>query len=172
LLGSSVDASSLSPEADTSVLAGVAAVAANHAFPPMPATVPPLLPVRFDVIVTTIPPDAGQHAVVVDQIAVPEWPLTRPAALALGSQPVLGSTGGLAGASRPSDSATFQFVVDESGKPIIATAVTIGRASLVADLAHAGFVARIARLLPDFRFDPALVGACPVRQLTKQLFSD
>jgi hypothetical protein len=169
LISSSVTASSLSADADTSVLAAIAGAAANHAFPPIPATMPPRQSLPFDVMLTTTAPNAVQGAVVVDQIALPEWRLTRSTVLAPGNQPLWSAP---RSATQPADSATLEFVVDESGKAIIETARAIGRASQASDAAHQGFVARIARLLPAFRFDPALVGACPVRQLTTQVFAD
>ena len=92
LLASSVAATSLSEEADTSILAAIQTAAANHTFPSMPASTPGPASVRFDVIVTTTTPDATQRAIVVDQIAVPEWALGRAAALAPGDQPVFPST--------------------------------------------------------------------------------
>ena len=170
LLASSVAVSSLSSEADTSILAAIQTAAANRAFPSMPAAAsgPPSL--RFDVIVSTTLPDSTQHAVVVDKITIPEWPLTRPVALAPGDQPAFASM--RTDATAPPDSAKFEFVVDETGRAIPSTVRAISRSGRLSDPTYLEFVARVAQTLPSYRFAPALVGACPVRQVTSQLFSD
>ena len=119
---------------------------------------------------TTSLPDSSQHAVVVDQIAAPEWPLTWSAALAPGAQPVFASA--RASADAPPDSATFEFVVDAMGKAVASTGRAITRATRLADPRYLGFVARVARELAAYRFDPALIRACRVPQVTSQLFTD
>jgi hypothetical protein len=170
LVESHVAVSSLAAEADTSILAAVEGAASTHAFPAMPPVEPQPPSVRFDAIVTTRPPDSTQHGIVVGQIKVPEWALLRAAALAPGSQPVLEVP--RASSAQTHDSATFEFVIDETGKPNMATARVISRVWQVADSAHLGFIASVVRVLPAFRFEPAEIGACPVRQLTLQLFAE
>jgi hypothetical protein len=171
LLNSRVGASSLAGEVDTSVLAAVQAAASTHAFPAMPAT--PGLPksARFDVTVTTTTPAAEAHAAVVDQIDVPEWLLTRPVALEPASYAALMATVSTPGT--PAGSATFELVVDENGQAVMSTVRAISQTpGGAADPTDRGFVARIAHLLPSFRFDPAMIGPCPVRQIILQPFAN
>jgi hypothetical protein len=173
LIESHVAASSLSADADTSILAAVEGAAAANAFPGMPATGQALRlqSAHFDLMVTTTTPDAGERAVVVDQIDVPVWPLARPAALAPGKQPDLQSLRA-AGSAKP-DSAVFELVVDESGKAIMPTVRAISEtAAGAADPSYRGFVTQVAGLLPKFEFEPARVGACPVRQIMLQPLTD
>ena len=67
----------------------------------------------------------------------------------------------------------LELVVDENGKAITSTARAISRtASRAADPTYRAFVGRIAQLLPEFRFDPALVGTCAVKQVVLQPFAD
>lgn len=170
VLESAVAASSLAGSADTGILAAIQGAGSARAFPRMPASSSPRESIRFDVVVTTIPPDSTQHAVVVDQIRVPEWPLARAVGTAPGVQPIFPSTR-TGAASRP-DSATFEFVVDESGKVNLSTGRAISTAGRVGDPAYLDFVARIAQILPALRYAPARVGTCPVAQVTQQAFSD
>ncbi len=170
LLDSRVGASSLAPGADTSVLAAVQAAASTHAFPAMPTTTPAHQPIRFDVTITTTTPAAAEGAVVVDQIDIPEWLLTRPAALIPGSYADLMATISTPGTSP--DSAKFEMVVDENGKAVMSTVRAISQTSTEsADPKYHGFVARVAHLLPSFKFEPAMVGQCPVRQIVLQPFA-
>jgi hypothetical protein len=166
LLESHVAASSLSGEADTSVLAAIQGAATGNLFPSMPATgmALHLQSVRFDLMVTTTTPDAADLAMVLDQIDVPVWPLARPAALAPDKSPDLQALRASPGAR--SESATFELVVDENGKAIIPTARAISQtAAGAADTDYRGFVTQVAAELPKFQFEPALVGACAVRQI-------
>ena len=171
LIEAHLGASSLSDDADTSVLAAVQAAAENHAFPAMPATASGRQSVRFDLTVTTTTPDPAQRPVVVDQIDVPVWPVSRTAALLPDGQPDLTTL--RPGPSAPPDSAEFEFVVDEKGQPIVATARAISRtASQAANETYRSFVNHIAQMLPTFHYEPAHVGTCPVRQMTLQPFVD
>ncbi len=170
VLASSVVATSLSGAADTSILATIQTAAASHAFPSMPAGTYSPPSVRFDVIVTTTAPDATQRAIVVDQIAVPEWSLSQAVALAPGGQPVFSST--RTNASTPPDSAIFEFVVDETGHAVTSTARANSRASHLSSPAYLAFVARVGRMLDAYHFDPAVIGSCRVRQVTSQLFTN
>jgi hypothetical protein len=166
LLESHVAASSMSGDADTSVLAAVQGASTANTFPSMPATGAALhlQSVHFDLAVTTTTPDAADLAMVLDQIDVPVWPLARAVALAPGKNPDLQSLRASPGAR--SESATFELVVDENGKAIMPTARAITQTTAgAADTSYRGFVTQVAAELPTFQFEPALVGACPVRQI-------
>ena len=93
--------SSLSGDADTSVLAAVQAAGATHSFPAMLDGASGRHSIRFTMIVTTTLPASAQNAVIVDQIALPERLLTRPARLATGSQPDLAALKNDAQVRRP-----------------------------------------------------------------------
>ncbi len=171
LLESHLGVSSMSGDADTSILAAIAGAAANHAFPKIPARNSAPATARFDLIVSTTPPDSAQRAVLVDQIDVPVWPLGRAAALSPGT-----SASFPAFRSNPSaapDSATFQFAVDENGKVIPQTVQAISQtAARAANPSYREFVGRIVAHLSTIRFEPALVGRCPVPQVVLQPFTD
>ena len=96
--------------------------------------------------------------------------LGRAAALAPGDQPVFPST--RTDATTPPDSAVFEFVVDETGRAVASTGRAISRASHLGYPTYLSFVSRVARTLSAYRFDPALIGGCSVRQVTSQLFTD
>lgn len=171
LLDYHLGVSSLSGAADTSILAAIEDAAANHAFPRIPATQSAPPTARFDLIVSTSTPDPAQRAVVVDQIDVPVWPLTRPAALIPASASNLSTL--RATPTSPPDSTVFQFVVDETGKSVTSTVQAISTtASRAANADYREFVARVAEMLPTFRFNPAQVGQCKVSQVILQPFTD
>ena len=171
VLESHVRTSSLSGNADTGALAAVQSAAAIHAFPAISTPPPGRQPLRFEVTVTTITPDLAQRVAILDQIDVADYRLARPVELIPSSYADL-----MANKSPPTgppDSAVFEMVVDENGKAIMSTVraftPTAGRAG---EQSYRGFVARIANLLPSFRFDPAMIGTCPVRQITLQPFAN
>jgi hypothetical protein len=171
LLESSIVTSSLSGDADTSLLAAVQGAAAHHLFPSMPRTGPHRDSAPFTVLVSTIASDSTHGAVVVDRIALPEWPIARAAALTGESQPNLAALRG--SATTAADSALLEIAVDENGEAITSTVRAISRtASGAADPTYRAFVGRVAQLLPEFQFAPALVGTCAVKQVVLQSFAD
>jgi hypothetical protein len=170
LLDLRVRASSLSGDADTSILAAVMGAAASQRFPAMPPSPSGRQPVRFDLSVTTTTPDPSERPVVLDQIEVPVWPLARSASWIPNGNSDLRALRAAEG-STP-DSVMFELVVDENGKAIMSTVRAISQAGRTIDQSYRGFVARVAHLLPAFQFETAMVGACPVRQVILQPFAD
>ena len=119
---------------------------------------------------TTTTPDPAQQSVVLDQIDVPEWLLTRPVTLIPRSAADLMAAQPPPGTSP--DSAEFEMVVDENGKAILSTVRAISNvAGRGADPSFRAFLTRIAHVLPSARFDPAMIGTCAVRQITLQPFA-
>jgi TonB family protein len=171
LLDAHVKTSSLSGSADTSVLAAVQGAATTHAFPAISTPPPGRQPLRFDVAVTTMTPDPAQQVAVLDQIDVADYRLARPVELIPGSYADLMAT--KSSPTGPPDSAVFEMVVDENGKAVMSTVRAYTQAGgRAGDQSYRGFVARIANLLPFFRFDPAMIGTCHVRQITLQPFAN
>jgi Carboxypeptidase regulatory-like domain len=163
-------ASSLSGPADTSLLAAVMSASDAHAFPPIPRGERGQGSVRFDLVVSTAAPDPGIRAAAFGRVLVPVWTLRRPATLAEGSQPSLASDGE---SNRiGSDSLTLEFVVNEQGRAVMSTVREIGQAGAAGpEDSQRMFLARVLRALPGFRFEPALIGACPVPEMMKGGFA-
>ena len=158
-----VAASSLSGAVDTTILAAVTNAAAAHAFPRPPASHRANGPIRFDLIVSTGQGSVGGHSAILGHLFAPMWPLRRPASLADGTQPDLAAG---AGPTRiGTDSVTLEFVVDDQGRAAMSTVRAVGLAtSGESNGADRAFLGRVIRALPSFRFEPALIGACPVRE--------
>jgi|GEM_PF-1439239 len=171
MAGLRVAVTSLSGAADTSVLAAVQRAADAHAFPPFPGGGHGVPPVRFDLAITTTEPLPGDRAVPLASIDVPIWPLRRPAAIAPGPQPDIrppAPAGPAVGSAE--DSATLELVVNEHGQVIPTTVRGRADPGAAAGPDHHTFLTRLIQTLPQFRFDPALIGACPVPSLVTQGF--
>jgi len=169
--GARVGASSLSGPADTTILAAITDAGASHAFPDAPPSLRREGPIRFDLIVSTARPAMGDRAVVLGRVSVPSWTLRRRASLAEGPQPELGPDRTATASMRDSASATLEFVVDEQGRVAMPTVRAIATAGATNSEFDRTFVTRLTRALPGFHFEPALIGACPVRQIMTQTFS-
>jgi hypothetical protein len=165
-----VAASSLTGAVDTTVLAAVTDAAAAHAFPRLPPSHRADGPVRFDLIVATGQGSVGGHSAILGHLFAPIWTLRRAASLAEGTQPDLGAG---AGPTRiGTDSVTLEFAVDDHGRAAMSTVRAVGRATGgETDNADRAFFARVIRSLPGFRFQPALIGGCPIRQMMITGFS-
>ena len=173
LVESHIGTSSLSGAVDSSMLAAVQRAGASHAFPGPPhgAGSAGGQSIRYELLVTTTTPDSIGQAAIVGQIDLPVWPLTHPAGLVPGSYLRFGHSYTSPG-QRP-DSAMFELVVDEKGKAMMSTVRVVGQTSTDAKKpTDAQFVPRIVQLFSSFQFDPALIGACPVRQLILQPLAD
>jgi hypothetical protein len=166
-----VAASSLSGDADTSILAAVQAAGAGHAFPMMPAISGRPPSVRFDLTVTTTTPDPVARSIVTDRVEVPEWLLSQQAALIRESY--VDPTASVTTPGAAPDTALFELVVDENGRAIVPSIRAVSRsAGRVTDPDYRAFVSRVAHRLPSFVFDPAMIGSCPVRQIILQPVAD
>ncbi len=165
-----VAASSLSGMLDTTILAAVSDAALAHTFPRLPASHRADGPMRIDLIVSTGQGTVGGHSAILGHFFAPMWPLRRPASLADGTQPNLATD---VGPTRiGSDSVTLEFVVNEQGRAAMSTVRAVGLATgSESDGADRAFLGRVVHALPGFRFQPALIGACPVRQMMIAGFS-
>jgi len=163
-----VVATSLSPNADTSILAMVERAGSAHEFPPLPAIGSGEDSVPLYLVVESVAPTPGQHGAVLGQLEVPVWRLTRAARLAPGPQPT--DAGRVGGDPSRADSVTVKMVVDATGHPVRRTAqlevspLSAGRAPVESE-------ARLLAMLPQFRFVPALIGTCRMPQLVIQTFA-
>jgi hypothetical protein len=163
-----VIATSLSPNADTSILAMVERAGSAHEFPPLPVIGSREDSARLFLVVESVAPTSVQRGAVLGQIEVPVWHLTRPARLASGPQPT--DADRVAGESSHADSVTVKMVVDAAGHPVRRTAqlevspLSAGRPPVESE-------ARLLGMLPQFRFEPALIGTCRMPQLVVQTFA-
>jgi hypothetical protein len=168
--GLRVAASSLSGPADTSVLAAIAGVDVTHGFPPIPEPERSQGIVHFDLILSTMQPEEARHTAVLGRVLVPVWTLRRATSVASGTQPRL------AAESDPvhvgTDSVVLEFVVDDRGGAVMSSVRELNAgASGRNDEAARAFRSRVIRALPGFRFDPALIGGCPVPEMAQATFA-
>jgi len=164
LMSVQVAASSLSGGADTSVLAMVERAGSAHDFPPMPFVDGKQDSARFYLVVASVEPAPGTRAAVLGQLEVPVWGFSRPARLAAGPQPSDDSRAGRDSAHV--NSVTMELIVDAEGRAVGRTARILG--GLGGPSAESS--TRLLQMLPQFRFDPALIGTCRVPQLVIQSF--
>lgn len=160
-------ASSLAPSVDTTVIAAVQRASDTHTFPSFPSAVAVMGDRRLVVRIFTAAEQSTARGIPVARLVAPAWRLARPARLSMTvSQPSLAPE---VPSGRPSlDSTTFSFVVDELGHPVASTVRNINPdGSLAPDNP---FAALVLRSLSDFRFEPALIGQCAVKQLIRQRF--
>jgi hypothetical protein len=163
-----VAATSLSPNADTSILAMIERAGSAGDFPSLPVIGSGRDSVRLFLVVESIAPVPERRGAVLGQLEVPVWRLTRPARLASGPQPT--DAGRAGGDSSPADSATVRMVVDAAGQPVRRTA-RVEVSALSAGRPSAESEARLLAMLPQFRFEPALIGTCRMPQLVVQTFA-
>jgi hypothetical protein len=137
--GIAVTATSLSPSIDSSVVDAIRGADAAHAFRGLRAG-------RYTLSLSSAAPSPDAPAsILFARLAASVMNLARTAELDPDStQPRLSVTG------------RFEFVVDEQGHAIPMTLFTAA--------ASPDALASAARVLPAFRFRPALAGSCPVKQ--------
>jgi hypothetical protein len=168
LTNARVVATSMSPNADTSILAMVERAASAHNFPPLPVIGSGRDSVRLYLVVESVAPTAGLRGAVLGQLEVPVWRLTRQARLASGPQPT--DAGRVGSDSSHADRVTVKMVVDAAGHPVRATAqlevsqTSAGRPPVESE-------GRLLAMLPQFRFEPALIGTCRMPQWVVQTFA-
>ncbi len=132
-------ATSLSPSIDSSVVDAIRGADVAHAFRSLKAG-------HYTFSLSSVAPSSDAPAsILFARVAASVMSLARTAALDPDStQPGLSVTG------------KFEFVVDEQGRAVPST--------LLAAAASPDALAAAARVLPAFRFRPALAGSCPVKQ--------
>jgi CarboxypepD_reg-like domain len=140
-------ATSLSAVVDSSLLAALRRADSARAFGNSSAG-------DFTLSLSSATPPQTARAAVLARIAVPVWHLAQRAALdSTATPPML-----------PAGSGTFEFVVDERGHANPATARAVGPT-------QGPWATTLVQSLPRFRFRPALIGPCPVKQIVLQPFS-
>jgi hypothetical protein len=137
--GIAVTATSLSPSIDSNVVAAIRDADPAHAFRALKAG-------RYTLSLSSAAPSPDAPAsILFARIAASVMSLARTAELDPDStQPRLSVNG------------RFEFVVDEQGRAVPTTLFT--------PAASPDALASAARVLPAFRFRPALAGSCPVKQ--------
>lgn len=169
LLEAYVAASSLSPSADTTVLAMVERAAASHAFPRLPATDPASDSAHLYLAVASIQPRVGLRAAVLGELEVPVWHLSRNAhpVAGPGAQDLLKGVQD----SATADSVTAEMIVDAAGRPIRSTMRIIAAPAASGSGPPADSTRSISDRLATTQFEPALIGTCAVPQLVLQSFA-
>jgi hypothetical protein len=137
--GITVSATSLSPSIDSSVVNAIKSADAAHAFRMLKAG-------RYTLSLSSATPSPNAPAsILFARLAASVMSLARTAELDPDStQPSLSAAG------------RFEFVVDEQGRAVPSTLFTVA--------ASPDAFASAVRVLPAFRFRPALAGSCPVKQ--------
>jgi hypothetical protein len=137
--GIAVTATSLSPSIDSSVVDAIKSGDTAHAFRGLKAG-------RYTLSLSSATPSPDAPAsILFARLAASVMSLARTAELDPDStQPSLSATG------------RFEFVVDEQGRAVPSTLFTVA--------ASPDAFASAVRVLPAFRFRPALAGSCPVKQ--------
>jgi hypothetical protein len=153
-----VAASSLSGSADTTALAMVERAGAAHAFPHAPSTSDGKGATHLLLVTASIEPRVDVRAAVLGELEVPSWRLTRPARLAARSDQ---SDSAIRHVVDRGDTVTLEAVIDEEGRVVPSTVRLIGTTAGVGSVA---LTDRVSRL----RFEPALIGRCPVPELVLQ----
>src|SRR5262249_51750253 len=131
-------ATSLVPTVDTALITAVRRADSLKAFVGAPAG-------TYTMSLSSAKPEAGAIAIDLAHISVPVEPLSKRAAIDFNAPAPLLPTG----------SGTFQFVVDERGRPIPTTMVTMKASS-------PAFAVAVGKGLDKLRFDPAVSGTCPI----------
>jgi hypothetical protein len=109
---------------------------------------------HYALALSSAPPLNGTQATEFAAVAVPVTPLAHKASLNIqkSTSPQL-----------PAGNGTFEFVVDERGRPIVQTMRTVTASSET-------FAEAVANSLTNLQFDPAVTGTCPIKQVVQQPF--
>jgi hypothetical protein len=142
----SVTATSLIPSVDSALVTAVRRADSLKAFVGVPTG-------QYTMSLSSATPDPGALATDLAHVAVPVLPLAHRATIDFGTQPP----------PLPTGSGTFQFVVDERGRPIPTTMVTVKASS-------DAFAIAVEKGLDKLRFEPAVSGSCPIKQVVQQPF--
>jgi hypothetical protein len=139
-------ATSLNPAVDSALVTAVRRADSLKAFVGVPAG-------RYTMSLSSATPDARALAIDIAHVAVPVVPLAHKAKIDFDATPP----------PLPTGSGTFQFVVDERGRAIPSTLVTVASSSM-------DFAVAVGKGLDKLRFDPAVAGNCPIKQVIQQPF--
>ena len=139
-------ATSLVPAIDSALITAVRRADSLKAFVGVPAG-------TYAMSLSSAKPDGDALAIDLAHVSVGVLPLARKAAIDFNAPPPL----------LPSGNGTFQFVVDEHGRAIPSTMVTVKTSS-------PGFAKAVGKGLDKLRFDPAVSGNCPIKQVVQQPF--
>ena len=101
------------------------------------------------------------------KLEVPVWRLSQPARFAPASQ--LTDAGRLVADSTATDRVAIMVVVDPTGHVVRGTP-RLETSSAAIQRPAAELQDRVLRMLPEARFDPALIGACRVNEFVMQSF--
>jgi hypothetical protein len=141
-----MSATSLVPEVDSALMTAVRQADAAKAFVGVRAG-------RYTMSLSSANPDPYALAIDLTHISVPVLALAKKAAIATDAPaPAL-----------PVGSGIFRFVVDERGHAIPATLMTVMASS-------PDFAIAVGRDLDSLRFEPAVAGTCPIKQIVEQPF--
>jgi hypothetical protein len=139
-------ATSLVPTVDSALVTAVRRADSLKAFVGVPAGM-------YTMSLSSAKPDGDALAIDLAHISVGVLPLAHKAAIDFNAPPPL----------LPSGNGTFQFVVDEHGQAIPTTMVTVKTSSPI-------FARAVGKALDKLRFDPAVSGNCPIKQVVQQPF--
>ncbi len=139
-----VDATSLSPVVDSALVAAVRKAEGSKTFSPTTAG-------QFRLSLSSAEPGPDEWSGVFTRLRVPSWHFARRAQLDSTSHLSALNTG----------RGAFEVVVDEHGSAVPLTLRVVGKTS-------PSFADSIQRALPRIRFTPAIIGACPVKQVLRQ----
>jgi hypothetical protein len=139
-------ATSLVPTVDSALVTAVRRADSLKAFVGVPAG-------TYTMSLSSAKPEGDALAIDLAHISVGVLPLAHKAAIDFNAPPPL----------LPSGNGTFQFVVDEHGQAIPTTMVTVKTSSPI-------FARAVGKALDKLRFDPAVSGNCPIKQVVQQPF--
>ena len=142
-----VTATSLIPSVDTALVVAVRRADSLKAFVGVPHG-------QYTISLSSAKPDPDALSIDLAHVFVPVEPLARKAAIDFNAPAPLLPTG----------TGLFEFVVDERGRAMPKTLVTVRTSS-------PEFAAALGKALDKLRFDPALSGNCPIKQVIKQPFA-
>ena len=159
-----VEASALTGGADTAVLAGITDGASSRAVSWERRTDGERDAASWELRVTAGQPAIGDGTLILGRVHLPGWPLGHLASPAANAGPVQVLEEDPISTGR--DSLMVEFVVDERGRVVTTSA------HAVADSGAPGRLLpnEVLQALQQLQFHPALVQACPVRQLVRRGF--
>jgi len=139
-------ATSLVPTVDSALVTAVRRADSVKAFVGVPEG-------TYTMSLSSAKPDGDALAIDLAHISVGVLPLAHKAAIDFNAPPPL----------LPSGDGTFLFVVDEHGRALPTTMVTVKTSS-------PKFAQAVGKGLDKLRFDPAVSGNCPIKQVVQQPF--
>jgi hypothetical protein len=141
-----ISATSLTALVDSMLIGAVRRADSTHTFPTGAGG-------NYALSLSSAVPRTGAQSTEFARVAVPVTPLAHTATIDQDSPP----------ANLPAGNGMFEFVVDEHGHAMTKTLRTVSSSS-------GNFARAVARALELLRFDPAVTGTCPVKQVVMQPF--